>query len=100
MGDQAEAELNRSQIETGTAVCTRRWSSGPPAIARTAAEEAKAGEPPPAVRGELIDAARWRAARYGVEGTLVDLTAGRTAPAGAVVDRLMAHRSLTAARQY
>jgi carboxylate-amine ligase len=61
------------------------------AIARTAAEEARAGEPPPVVRGELIDAARWRAARYGVEGTLVDLTEGRTAPAGAVVDRLMAH---------
>jgi glutamate---cysteine ligase / carboxylate-amine ligase len=61
------------------------------AIARTAAEEARAGPPAPAVRGEVIDAARWRAARYGVEGTLVDVGAGRTAPAAAVVDRLMAH---------
>ena len=61
------------------------------AIARTAAEEARAGEPRAVLRGELIDAARWRAARYGVQGTLVDLTEGRTAPAGAVVDRLLAH---------
>ena len=61
------------------------------AIARTAAGEARAGEPPAVLRGELIDAARLRAARYGVQGTLVDLTEGRTAPAGAVVDRLLAH---------
>ena len=61
------------------------------AIARTAAEEAGAGVPAPVLRGELVDAARWRAARYGIEGTLVDLVEGRTAPAGAVVDRLMAH---------
>ena len=61
------------------------------AIARTAVEEARTGEPRPVLRGELIDAARWRAARYGVEGTLVDLTEGRTAPAGAVVDRLLGH---------
>jgi carboxylate-amine ligase len=61
------------------------------AIARTAAEEAQAGVVPATRRGELIDAARWRAARYGMEGTLVDLSEGRTAPAGAVVDRMMAH---------
>jgi carboxylate-amine ligase len=61
------------------------------AVARTAVEEARAGGPPPVLRGELIDAARWRAARYGVEGTLVDPTEGRTAPAGAVVDGLMSH---------
>lgn len=61
------------------------------AVARTAAEEARAGVPCPALRGELVDAARWRAARYGVEGTLVDLVEGRTAPASAVVDRLLAH---------
>ena len=69
LGDQVEAELNRSQVETGTRVCA------------TLAE----------IRAELIDAARWRAARYGVEGTLVDLSEGRTAPAGAVVEGLMAH---------
>ena len=61
------------------------------ALARTAMGEARAGGPRAALRRELVDAARWRAARYGVEGTLVDLVEGRTAPAGAVVDRLLAH---------
>jgi len=61
------------------------------AVARTAAGEADAGMAPPALRRELIDAARWRAARYGVEGTLVDLVQGRTAPAPEVVARLLAH---------
>jgi carboxylate-amine ligase len=61
------------------------------AIARTAADEARAGVVRVALRGELVDAARWRAARYGTEGTLVDLTEGRTAPASAVIDRLMSH---------
>jgi carboxylate-amine ligase len=61
------------------------------ALARTAAGEAGAGEPAPRLRRELLDAARWRAARYGVEGTLVDLGEGRTAPARQVVDRLLAH---------
>ena len=61
------------------------------ALARTAAGEAEAGVAPPVLRRELIDASRWRAARYGVEGTLVDLAEGRTAPARAVVGRLLAH---------
>ena len=61
------------------------------ALARTCAAEACAGVPLPTFRGELVQAARWRAARYGVEGTLVDLAAGRTAPAREVVDRLLAH---------
>lgn len=61
------------------------------ALARTAAGEAEAGVAAPALRRELVDAARWRAARYGVEGTLVDLTEGRTAPAPVVVDRFLAH---------
>lgn len=61
------------------------------ALARTGASEADAGVPLPPVRGELVQAARWRAARYGVEGTLVDLAAGRTAPAREVVDRLLEH---------
>ncbi|MGH9265487.1 MAG: carboxylate-amine ligase [Acidimicrobiales bacterium] len=61
------------------------------AVARTAAAEAERGEPRPQVRAELVGAARWRAARYGVEGTLVDLEAKGTAPARQVVDRLLAH---------
>ena len=42
-------------------------------------------------RGELIRAAQWRAARYGVEGELVDPTTGRPAPAGNVVRGLVDH---------
>ncbi|MGI8809977.1 MAG: carboxylate-amine ligase [Acidimicrobiales bacterium] len=61
------------------------------ALARTCAAEAAAGMPPPRLRGELLQAAQWRAARYGVEGTLVDLAEGRTAPAAEVVDRLLVH---------
>jgi carboxylate-amine ligase len=61
------------------------------ALARTAAREALAGRPAPALRNELLQAARWRAARYGVAGELVDLDRRRTAPAGEVVERLLDH---------
>ena len=61
------------------------------ALARTCAAEATAEVAPPQLRGELLQAARWRAARYGVEGTLVDLGEGRTAPAREVVDGLLLH---------
>ena len=61
------------------------------ALARTAAEEALSGSPAPHLRAEVYQAARWRAARYGVGGTLVDPAGGRTAPAREVVDRLLAH---------
>ena len=61
------------------------------AIARAAVGESEAGLAPPVLRQELVDAARWRAARYGVEGSLVDLTEGRTAPAAEVVDRMLGH---------
>jgi carboxylate-amine ligase len=44
------------------------------------------GRPPPAVRMELLRAALWRAARYGLAGTLVDLQAGRSRPATEVVE--------------
>ncbi|MDQ4070109.1 MAG: glutamate--cysteine ligase [Actinomycetota bacterium] len=59
-------------------------------LARTLIDEAERGAPPPRLRRELFDAARWRAARYGLEGTLVDLEELRTAPARTVVHRLLA----------
>jgi carboxylate-amine ligase len=61
------------------------------ALARTCAREAAEGVPAPTLRTELVDAARWRAARYGLDGTLVDLVAIRTAPAREVVDSLLGH---------
>ena len=44
----------------------------------------------PAVRPELIRAATWRAARYGVGGELVDVEAGEALPAGELIDRFLA----------
>ena len=61
------------------------------ALARTCVAEAGAGLPPTELRNELLQAARWRAARYGLGGSLVDLADGRTAPAREVVDRLLRH---------
>ncbi len=60
-------------------------------LARTLVGEVEKGVARPRLRRELVDAARWRAARYGVEGTLVDLRHVRTAPAREVVDGLLAH---------
>jgi glutamate---cysteine ligase / carboxylate-amine ligase len=42
------------------------------------------------VRPELIRAATWRAARYGVGGELIDLEAGEALPAGEVINRFLA----------
>jgi carboxylate-amine ligase len=40
---------------------------------------------------ELVRAATWRACRYGLDGTLIDLVRGEEAPAHAVVHRLLDH---------
>ncbi len=61
------------------------------ALARTCAAESRAGVAAPSLRSELLQGARWRAARYGLEGTLVDLRATVTAPAREVVDTLLSH---------
>jgi carboxylate-amine ligase len=61
------------------------------ALVRTAAAAAEEGAPPPPLRRELYEAARWRAARYGVDGELVDLAERTTAPAVDVVQALLAH---------
>ena len=47
-------------------------------------------EPAPAWRAELLRAARWRAARYGLTDRLVDPTTGQLAPARAVTTHLVA----------
>ena len=60
-------------------------------LARTAASDARKGVPLPRLRAELYQVARWRAARYGVGGTLVDLTEGYPAPVREVVGRLLAY---------
>jgi carboxylate-amine ligase len=63
------------------------------ALAVTATREAEDGSggraPGPAVRPELLRAATWRAARYGISGDLVDVVAGEAVPAREMVCRLL-----------
>ena len=58
-------------------------------LVRTAAVEAQRGDPVPELAPELARAARWRAARYGIEGELVDSRARVLRPAGEVVEQLL-----------
>lgn len=61
------------------------------ALVRACADAEAAGEPFDDVRPELLRVASWRAARFGVDGELVDLAAGRPAPAADVVGGLLNH---------
>jgi carboxylate-amine ligase len=58
------------------------------ALARTC--YAQGDEPFQPARPELLRAAHWRAARYGLEGELIDIAAGRAVPAADLVQSLMA----------
>lgn len=60
-------------------------------LACTAAAEVVGGVPLTPVRGELVVAAKWRAARYGLQETLVDVEAARSRPAAEVVGSLLDH---------
>jgi carboxylate-amine ligase len=59
-------------------------------LVRSAWEESRADEPPLVPRGELLRAATWRAARFGIDGELVDLGTCRSVPARELVDTLTA----------
>ncbi len=59
------------------------------ALVRTCHERARAGEPHPEVRPEILRAAHWIASRYGLEAMLVDVEAGRAAPAREVIQKLL-----------
>ena len=50
----------------------------------------RADEPFQPARPELLRAAHWRAARYGLEGELIDIAAGRAVPAAELVQSLLA----------
>jgi carboxylate-amine ligase len=62
------------------------------ACVRQAAAEVDAGEVPPDLPGRLIEENMWRAIRYGLDGTMLELTDLRAEPypAAEVVDRLKA----------
>ena len=61
------------------------------ALAWTCAREAIGDAPDHSPRPEVMDAAMWRAARYGLGGKLVSPTALATHPASAVVGELLAY---------
>ena len=59
------------------------------ALAVTAQAAAERGDPDPRPRPELLRAAKWRAARNGLEVDLVDVLAGRARPAAELVGALL-----------
>ncbi|MEH2255296.1 carboxylate-amine ligase [Nostoc sp.] len=59
------------------------------ALARTCYQEAMSEKPFPAVRHELVRVAHWRAARYGLEEDLIDLSAMRAVPAPQMVENFL-----------
>ncbi|MBV8979639.1 MAG: glutamate--cysteine ligase [Acidimicrobiia bacterium] len=61
------------------------------ALVMTCAEEAGRGVPASARRYELVRAAAWRAARYGLGADLIDVAGRQAAPARDVVDAFLAH---------
>ena len=60
------------------------------AAVQVAAREAADDVPVLPLRPEVGRAARWRAARHGLDGTLLDLRAGELVPAAELVRRLLA----------
>jgi carboxylate-amine ligase len=60
-------------------------------LASTAAADAIAGVPLEPIRGELVEAAKWRAARYGLDDALVDVRGAKALPAAEVVLGLLRH---------
>jgi carboxylate-amine ligase len=59
-------------------------------LVRVLADRAERGEPTPQPRTELLRAARWRAARYGLDGMLFDPLRRELVPARVAVRRLLA----------
>ena len=59
------------------------------ALVETAAAAWRAGEPAPQLRPELLKAATWRAARYGLGGSLFDPLRRATVPAFELLDSLV-----------
>ncbi len=59
------------------------------ALARASLERHRTGVPLDAPRPELLEAARWRASRYGLDGELIDVAARKSAPARTVVESML-----------
>jgi carboxylate-amine ligase len=61
------------------------------ALAQTCAAEASSDAPRPAVRPELLRAAKWRAARYGLDADLIDSLDASAVPARQLIEKLLDH---------
>lgn len=61
------------------------------ALACVALDSAERGDPYTPVRQELLRAAHWRAARYGMERDLIDVHSMQAIPAGELVEQLLHH---------
>ncbi|MBV9868581.1 MAG: carboxylate-amine ligase [Abitibacteriaceae bacterium] len=59
------------------------------ALVLTCYEQAQRNEEFPRVRQELLRAAHWRAARYGLSSELIDLNANRSRPAHEIIESFM-----------
>jgi len=59
-------------------------------LAQAAHADAQAARPTPGPRPEVLEAAVWRAARYGLDGDLIDTLEGRSRPAREMVGALLA----------
>ncbi|MBV9021057.1 MAG: carboxylate-amine ligase [Ktedonobacteraceae bacterium] len=59
------------------------------AVVQTCYEQAKGKEAFPLVRPELLRAAHWRAARYGVSSELVDVVAQCSLPAAVMIEKML-----------
>ncbi|HEX8189236.1 MAG TPA: carboxylate-amine ligase [Pyrinomonadaceae bacterium] len=59
------------------------------ALTRTCYGQVARGEPLKRVRPELLRAAKWRAARYGLDADLIDVEEGKSVPAHELVGRLL-----------
>lgn len=59
------------------------------ALARTCYADAKRGTPVEHARPELLRAAKWRAARYGLDADLIDVQDKRALPAPALIEKFL-----------
>ncbi len=60
-------------------------------LARTCAWEVENDTPMPSIRNEVLQAAKWQAARFGLDETLIDPLTKQSIPARQVVDKLLAY---------
>jgi glutamate---cysteine ligase / carboxylate-amine ligase len=61
------------------------------ALVRTCLDEAVCGQPLPDVRPELLQAAKWRAARFGFDDDLIDVLAVEAVPAPVLLGRFLGY---------